>query len=93
MTTDAYAAIQALARCTFLPGSFVKRFVKSMAALSEGIELTAKQEAFLKLTTWRYRKQIYALNPDFDMTWALDHPEVVSAIQRKRKVTNVHDCK
>lgn len=85
MKPEAYASIQALNRCTFLPASYVKRFVRDMAAKGPDDTLTEKQEAFLKKVTWNYRKQIYALDPDFDMTWTLDHPKVIEAILRKQK--------
>lgn len=34
--------------------------------------LTEKQVRYLKRTTYRYRKQIAAIDPDFDFDWTFD---------------------
>lgn len=45
----------ALARCTFLPGSFDKRFVRTIAGATA---LTEKQRALFHKLFYRYRRQI-----------------------------------
>lgn len=62
MTVNQMDMILALHRCTFLPGSFEKRFVKSlfnrMALSNENKPLTEKQGKYLAKLFHRYRKQI-----------------------------------
>lgn len=53
-----YKCIQALSKCTFIPGSFEKRFVRDMETLGEYDMLSKKQTAFLERLAWRYRQQI-----------------------------------
>lgn len=53
-----YRTIQALARCTFPPASWVKRFVRNLAAYPPEKELSEKQRAALARTAWHYRKQL-----------------------------------
>jgi hypothetical protein len=49
--------LQLLSRCTFLPGSFEKRLVRSLAALGTHDLLTEKQAACLEKLAWKYRRQ------------------------------------
>lgn len=58
MTTEQNLKIQALCHCTFLPGSFQKRFVRDMGNKTPDSELTEKQSAYLDKLYWMYREQI-----------------------------------
>lgn len=58
MTPRHYESLQALKQCTFLPGSFDKRFVRDLSALPQDTELTEKQAANVERLAHRYRKQI-----------------------------------
>jgi len=67
MTDDQVLKVELLTRCRFLPGSFVKRFVRDLyAEMTELIQwdcspqISAKQAAFLDETYWHYREQIKA---------------------------------
>lgn len=48
-------AIAALGHCTFLPGSFDKRFVRG---LQPATELTVKQREWLQKLFYKYRRQM-----------------------------------
>lgn len=61
MTPDERKKVEALAMCTFLPGSYPKRFVRDMSTLPEDYILTFKQEAYLLKLYWQYRRQINKL--------------------------------
>lgn len=51
--------IMRLSRCTFLPGSSEKRFVRQMVArANENKPLTEKQLMYLGQIRYRYRKQL-----------------------------------
>jgi len=56
-------AIVALAKCTFQPGSYAKRFVGDMLIQYRKVEkledmtITEKQRQFLHDLGWKYRKQ------------------------------------
>jgi len=56
--TNERIAIEALARCTFLPGSWNKRFAKGLAAQPEGTLITVKQRQCLWKLVHRYRRQM-----------------------------------
>jgi hypothetical protein len=61
MTQDQIDSIKALSRCTFLPGSNAKRFVRNMAAAAEHrpeIDLTDKQAKYLADLIRMYRRQL-----------------------------------
>lgn len=58
MTPRHYEALQALKQCTFLPGSFDKRFVRDLSALPADAELTERQAANVERLAYRYRRQI-----------------------------------
>lgn len=67
MTDQQKRWLRQLAGCTFLPGSYDKRFVRDLnarLAANPESELTEKQAAFLRKTAYRYRKQ----RGDPDMT-------------------------
>ena len=54
---------KALGACTFLPGSWNKRFAKDIKWLAEHTpekELTPRQSANLVRLAWRYRRQMPA---------------------------------
>ena len=59
----------ALARCSFLPGSWDKRFVRDVASLKTHTPL---QAANIDRLAWKYRRQLPArLVPSCDPTDAL----------------------
>lgn len=58
MTTEQNLKIQALCHCTFLPGSYQKRFVRAMGSKTPADDLTEKQAAYLDKLYWMYREQI-----------------------------------
>lgn len=84
MESEHYAAIQTLAKCSFYPGSFEKRFVRSLAEKSMDDALSEKQIAALKKIARKYRKQIGRVDPDFDLTFAMDHPYVMEAMKKQK---------
>lgn len=63
MSAEQYQKIQALKRCTFLPGSYQKRFVRDMSAKPEDFELSEKQAVYVDKLYYMYRRQISALFP------------------------------
>lgn len=57
--TGAYVhLISALSKCTFLPGSWDKRFARDMAGLFPGGDLTEKQRANVLRLVHKYRRQL-----------------------------------
>ena len=63
MTPEQRAKVQQLIRCTFLPGSYQKRFVQDLhARLEDDTPLTEKQAAYLDKLHHMYRKQIERLH-------------------------------
>jgi hypothetical protein len=61
MTNNQIDMILALKKCTFLPGSFQKRFVQAMisrAAFKPATALTDRQGRYLAELFHKYRKQI-----------------------------------
>lgn len=61
MTEPERRLARALNRCTFLPGSWDKRFVRAMAFLEEhgpAHDLTEKQAANLARLAHKYRRQM-----------------------------------
>ena len=61
MTPNQIEMILKLRKCTFLPGSFQKRFVRNMfnrAALNPNPPLTERQARYLAELFHKYRKQI-----------------------------------
>lgn len=57
MTDEQQKWIGQLAKCSFLPGSWEKRFVHDLATFPPEKELTQRQAAALRRIAWRYRKQ------------------------------------
>lgn len=58
LTEEQRKAIAALGKCSFIPGSFEKRFARDVEAQSEE-GLTLKQYNFAKKLIFKYRKQIF----------------------------------
>lgn len=58
MTEVDYKTIQALAKCSFTPGSWNKRFVRDLAQYPPEKELSEKQQAALARVAWHYRQQL-----------------------------------
>lgn len=79
VTDEQRQKVKLLCGCTFLPASYVKRFVRDMNSLINNPEatLSAKQAAFLDSTYWKYRKQIQA------RATAKTIPEFVNPNERK----------
>lgn len=92
MTPEVIAAIEALQKVTFLPGSKAKRFVRDMTTRTREYALSAKQEAYLKRLVWMFRKQIKRYMPGFDFTWALSDPEVQQVAQGIRHSGPQHEA-
>lgn len=55
-----YKTIQALSRCSFPPGTWVKRFVGSLAGYPPERALSEKQREALSKVAWTYRRQLGA---------------------------------
>lgn len=53
MTARHYEALQALKQCTFLPGSWDKRFVRNLSALPQDAALTERQAANVERLAYR----------------------------------------
>lgn len=73
MDTEQKQKIQALNRCTFLPASYPKRFVRDIYSMSQSEpdkELSEKQAAYLDKLYYMYRRQI-------GVFWNEDMPPLV----------------
>lgn len=57
MTPEQRKMIDALLCCTFLPGSFDKRFIRSLDWQEEDYKLSDKQAVYLRRVFIRYRRQ------------------------------------
>jgi len=60
MTEDEIQIAEALARCSFLPGSGPKRFVRQMADRDRNRPLSDRQRAYLWAIAWSWRRQLPA---------------------------------
>ena len=60
MTEDEIQIAEALARCSFLPGSGPKRFVRQMADRDRSRPLSDRQRAYLWAIAWSWRRQLPA---------------------------------
>jgi hypothetical protein len=60
------ALIKSLNSCTFLPGSYVKRFVRDMSGAKI---ITEKQLRYLYKTAYSYRRQLRAENSPLLDVW------------------------
>lgn len=58
MTDYQWALIRALAKCTFYPGSFDKRFMHDLAEKPKTAELSEKQDLQLRRIGWSKRAQL-----------------------------------
>lgn len=59
--TELSEQISALRKCTFLPGSYDKRFVRDVGSCLDNMpekELTERQVTYIKTLYHKYRKQI-----------------------------------
>lgn len=52
------AAVAGLCRCTFLPTTWDKRFVRALAQHDSTKPLSEKQQEWLWKLVWKYRRQI-----------------------------------
>ena len=60
MTPDEVRITEALARCSFLPGSSPKRLVRQIAGRDRSRPLTDRQRAYLWAVAWSWRRQLPA---------------------------------
>jgi hypothetical protein len=58
MTPDEIRIAEALAGCSFCPGTSQKRFVRQMAARDRSRPLTERQRAYLWAIAWSWRRQL-----------------------------------
>ena len=58
MTPDEIHIAEALARCSFVPGSSPKRFARQMDARDRSRPLTDRQRAYLWAIAWSWRRQL-----------------------------------
>jgi len=58
MTEQEYALIQRLSRCTFYPGSFDKRFIKTLMAYDTDQPLSERQHNLLLHLEKKYQEQL-----------------------------------
>ena len=80
MTDEHYQLLQRLVDCTFLPGSWEKRFVRDLSAETKDYELTAKQLAQVERLHYRYRRQLG--EPDMLKPLALAKEDECKAAQK-----------
>ncbi len=78
MTPEQHDLIHKLSRCTFLPGSYEKRFVRDLSSCPPEQELTEKQARFLLKVGWRYRRQLIKKFGEAPVKWrpGYDSPPV-----------------
>jgi len=60
MTPDEIRIVDALARCSFVPGTTQKRFVRQLAGRECRRPLTHRQRAYLWAIAWSWRRQLPA---------------------------------
>ena len=60
MTPDEIRIVDALARCSFIPGTSQKRFVRQLAGCDRKRPLTDRQRAYLWAIAWSWRRQLSA---------------------------------
>lgn len=75
--------VQLLARCKYLPGSWDKRFVKSLAR--GFVALTNSQVKQLHRIAWEKRKSLRALGFDPPFEWRMSDPKPIS-LEDQRKL-------
>lgn len=64
MSPEHRQKLDLLSRCTFLPGSWPKRFVRQVSSLPDEAMLNAKQEYWIDRLYYMYRRQISAMPGD-----------------------------
>jgi hypothetical protein len=72
-------------KCTYLPGSFHKKFAKEMALLAtskEAKELSIRQSLWLRYQFYTYRKQIGSVGFNKYSSLALDKSNYEKAIAK-----------
>lgn len=57
MTSVEIDAIQILSKCTFMPGTTAKRFVRQLSCVQSEYELSDKQQDYLWILVFQYRRQ------------------------------------
>ncbi len=67
--TDERAAIEALAKCRFSPGSFAKRFARDLAAMPEDTLFSPKQRQCLWQHAVKYRRQLHKVHVEKAKAW------------------------
>ena len=76
MSREEYLKIRGLEKCRFLPGSFAKNFVRTLATFEETDRLTDRQVAYLDKVYYTYREQINVLREmGLDLPIPLDPSE------------------
>ena len=60
MSIDEVLMVSALSRCSFIPGTAVKRFVRTMSEHDVAKPMTEKGRSFLWAIAWSYRRQLSA---------------------------------
>lgn len=60
MTPDEIRIVEALARCSFVPGSSPKRLVRQLSGRDRAKPLTDRQRAYLWAIAWSWRRQLPA---------------------------------
>jgi hypothetical protein len=58
MRTEEIRIIEALAGCSFVPGSSPKRFVRQLSSRDRAKALTDRQRAYLWAIAWSWRRQL-----------------------------------
>ena len=58
MTPDEICIVEALAGCSFVPGSSPKRFVRQLAGRDRAKPLSDRQRAYLWAIAWSCRRQL-----------------------------------
>jgi hypothetical protein len=58
MTPDEIRIVEALAGCSFVPGSSPKRFVRQLAGRDRAKPLSDRQRAYLWAIAWSWRRQL-----------------------------------
>lgn len=58
MTPDEIRIVEALAGCSFVPGSSPKRFVRQLSGRDRAKPLSDRQRAYLWSVAWSWRRQL-----------------------------------
>jgi hypothetical protein len=60
MTPDEIRIVDALARCSFVPGTTQKRFMRQLVGRERSRSLSDRQRAYLWAIAWSWRRQLPA---------------------------------